>query len=61
MFVNRNELKAQLVRNNMTSTDLANKLGIKKQSLSLRMQGKIEFRESELAKMKKLFGNVIFF
>lgn len=61
MFVNRNELKAQLVRNNMTSTDLANKLGIKKQSLSLRMQGKIEFRESEIAEMKKLFGNVIFF
>ncbi len=61
MFVNRIELKAQLVRNNMTSTDLADFLGIKKQSLSLRMQGKIEFRESEIAKLKDKFGDVIFF
>lgn len=61
MFVNRIELKAQLVRNNMTSTDLANYLGIKKQSLSLRMQEKIEFRESEIAKLKDKFGDVIFF
>jgi len=61
MFVNRIELKAQLVTNNMTSTDLADFLGIKKQSLSLRMQGKIEFRESEIAKLKDKFGDVIFF
>ena len=48
MFVNRNELKAQLVRNNMTASDLAKILGISRQSLSLRMTSKSDFTEKEL-------------
>lgn len=61
MFVNRNELKAQLVRNNMTASDLAKILGISRQSLSLRMTSKSDFTEKELKIMKDKFGEVIFF
>lgn len=61
MFVNRNELKAQLVRNNMTASDLAKILGISRQSLSLRMTSKSDFTEKELKVMKDKFGEVIFF
>ena len=61
MFVNRNELKAQLVRNNMTASDLAKFLGISRQSLSLRMTSKSDFTEKELKVMKDKFGEVIFF
>lgn len=61
MFVNRTELRAQLVRNNMTASDLAKELSISRQSLSLRMTGKMDFTEKEIKNLKDKFGEVIFF
>lgn len=61
LFINRVELKAQLVRKNMTASDLAEVLGISRQSLSLRMTEKADFSESEIKTLKEQFGEVIFF
>lgn len=66
-MVNVNEFKAALVRKGLTAGDLAEMIGISRQSLSYRMNNIVEFRISEVEKVSQILGltleekNLIFF
>lgn len=66
-MVNINEFKAALVRKGLTAGDLAEMIGISRQSLSYRMNNIVEFRISEVEKVSQILGltleekNLIFF
>ncbi len=61
MFVNRRELKAQLVRQDMTASDLAKILGISRQAVSVKLNGRSKFSEDEIKVLKDRFGLEIFY
>lgn len=66
-MTNTNEFKAALVRKGMTAGDLAELIGISRQSLSYRMNNIVEFRISEVEKISQILEltleekNLIFF
>lgn len=66
-MTNTNEFKAALVRKGITSGELAEMIGISRQSLSYRMNNIVEFRISEVEKIAQILGlsleekNLIFF
>lgn len=66
-MTNTNEFKAALVRKGMTAGDLAEMIGISRQSLSYRMNNIVEFRISEVEKISQILEltleekNLIFF
>jgi len=67
MNTNTNELKAELARHGDTMITLAEKLNISTVSLSLKVNGKRDFKQGEIAKIKELYqltndrATVIFF
>lgn len=61
MLINRNELKAQMVRKHITREELALNLGISKRSLSYKIFHNKDFKEEEICKLISLFGSTIFF
>ena len=66
-MTNTNKFKAALVRKGMTAGDLAELIGISRQSLSYRMNNIVEFRISEVEKISQILEltleekNLIFF
>lgn len=67
MITNTNEFKAELARHGDTLTRLAQKLNISTVSLSLKANGRRDFSQSEIARIKEIYGlnneriDVIFF
>ena len=49
-----NKLRAKIYENGMTQREVAKKIGISFQSLSYKMNNKIEFRASEMEKLCKV-------
>ena len=56
MITNTNEFKAELARHGDTLTGLAKKLNISNVSLSLKANGKRDFSQSEIARIKEIYG-----
>ena len=54
--VNSNELKAEMKRNNDTQEKLAEALGLQVSGVSDRINGKIDFRRSELGKIRNRYN-----
>lgn len=50
------ELKVVMLRNNITSADLANKLNISKSAMSKKINGVNEFTRKDIIKLKKILG-----
>ena len=61
MLVDRTKLRIEMIKRNMKSKQLAEKLGIDCSSLSLKLHGKRSFSETEISTLTSLFGKVIFF
>lgn len=55
MNTNTNEFKAELARHGDTLITLAEKLNISTVSLSLKVNGKRDFKQGEIAKIKELY------
>lgn len=55
MNTNTNELKAEIARHGDTMLTLAEKLDISTVSLSLKVNGKRDFRQREIAKIKEIY------
>lgn len=53
--MNTNELKAEIARHGDTMLTLAEKLDISTVSLSLKVNGKRDFRQREIAKIKEIY------
>lgn len=66
-MVNINEFKAAMVRKGLTAGELAELIGISRQSLSYRINNAIDFRISEVERISQILGlsleekNLIFF
>lgn len=66
-MVNINEFKAAMVRKGLTAGELAEMIGISRQSLSYRINNAIDFRISEVERISQILGlsleekNLIFF
>jgi len=56
MNTNTNELKAEIARHGDTMMTLAEKLDISTVSLSLKVNGKRDFKQREIAKIKEIYG-----
>lgn len=50
-MTNTLKLRALLIENNLTNEDVAKKLGISKQSFSMKINNKREFKTSEIYKL----------
>ena len=61
MMVDRARLRYEMYKKKMKSKQLAEKLGIDSSSLSLKLNGKRRFSETEISTLTSLFGTVIFF
>ncbi len=55
-MTNTLKLRALLIENNLTSEDVAKELGISKQSFSMKLNNKREFKSSELNKLVVLLN-----
>lgn len=55
-MTNTSKLRALFIENNLTSEDVSKKLKISKQSLSMKMNNKREFKASEIDKLVSLFN-----
>lgn len=55
-MTNTLKLRALLVENNLTNEDIAKKLGISKQSFSMKINNKREFKVSEIYKLSLLLN-----
>jgi len=55
MNTNTNEFKAEIARHGDTLTGLARKLHISHVSLSLKANGKRDFTQSEIARIKEIY------
>ena len=55
-MTNTLKLRALLVENNLTNEDIAKKLGISKQSFSMKINNKREFKASEINKLSALLN-----
>lgn len=49
--MNRSELRAEIARKGVSKTSLAEALGISLTSLSMKLKGEREFKESEIQKL----------
>lgn len=56
VMTNTLKLRALLVENNLTNEEIAKKLGISKQSFSMKINNKREFRVSEINKLSALLN-----
>ena len=54
--MNSNELKAAMARNNDTQEKLAEFLGIQTSGVNARISGKIDFRRSEINKIRERYN-----
>ena len=54
--MNTNELRAELVRNNLTIEQLAVKLGMSRSSLSRKLSGNTTFTHPEMVKLKEVLN-----
>lgn len=59
-FINRKKIRVKLLENDLLQEDLSELLGISRQNLSLKMNGKRSFSEQEIAVLVKKFGTDIF-
>ena len=55
-MTNTLKLRSLLIENNLTSEDVAKELGISKQSFSMKLNNKREFKSSELNKLVVLLN-----
>lgn len=53
--MNKNKLKAKMMEHGDTQSDLADALNISLSNLSLRINGKMDFRQSEIDAIKKRY------
>ena len=53
--MNKNKLKAKIVASGDTQLDLAKALNLSLSNLSLRINGKVDFRQSEIEAFKKRY------
>ncbi len=60
-MTNTLKLRALLVENNLTNEHIAKQLGISKQSFSMKINNKREFKASEINKLLKLLNLSNFF
>ncbi len=56
MLVDRNELRACMVRKGLIQTQIAKKIGISAPSFNLKLLGKREFNETEIERLVSEFG-----
>ena len=61
MLINRDELKAQMIRKHYSRVKMSKVLGVSLRSYQDKLNGVREFKESEIVKLVALFGNTIFF
>ena len=61
MFINRTELRVQMLRKNLKINDLAKLLDISRQSVSAKLNKKVDFSEKELLILKECLGDECFF
>ena len=61
MLINRDELKAQMIRKHITRDDLSKRLNVSLRTLNDKIVGNRDFKESEVCILISLFGNSIFF
>ena len=61
MFINRTELRVQMLRKNLKINDLAKLLDISRQSVSAKLNEKVGFTEEELLILRKNLGDECFF
>ena len=59
-FVNLNRLKGKMKENQITIGELSKNLSISYVSLNFKLNGKTQFKDSEIAVLEKLFGTYIF-
>lgn len=55
-MTNTLKLRALLIENNLTNEDIAKELGISKQSFSMKINNKREFKASEINKLSLLLN-----
>ena len=60
MLIDRLKLKGQIVEKQINQSELANKLGVSRETYYSKLNGKTEFKESEIVILKKVFGDYIF-
>lgn len=61
MLINRDELKAQMIRKHVTRDELSKLLCVSLRTLNDKIIGNRDFKESEICALISLFGNSIFF
>lgn len=61
MFINRTELRVQMLRKNLKINDLAKLLDISRQSVSAKLNEKVDFSEKELLILRECLGDECFF
>ena len=60
MGLDRKKLKIEMIKKDIKSKDLAEKLVIDDSSFSLKLNNKRKFTESEISDLFSIFGNSIF-
>lgn len=55
-MINRNKLRGLMAEQKITQTKLAKELGISKNSLNTKINGKSVFNENEISKISNLLG-----
>ena len=61
MLINRDELKAQMIRKHVTRDELSKRLCVSLRTLNDKIIGNRDFKESEICTLISLFGNSIFY
>ena len=61
MFINRTELRVQMLRKNLKINDLAKLLDISRQSVSAKLNKNVDFSEKELLILNENLGDECFF
>ena len=54
--MNPNELKAEIVRDNMSIPTLAKKLGISKKAMYQKIAGETQFKQKEISAIRNILG-----
>lgn len=60
MGLDRKKLKIEMIKRDIKSKDLAEKLGIDDSSFSLKLNNKRKFTEAEISVLFNIFGKSIF-
>ena len=61
MLINRDELKAQMIRKHITRDELSKRMSVSLRTLNDKIIGNRDFKESEICTLISLFGASIFF